>query len=116
MPKGVEHSQEMPSVGCQALGEGRSDRVLDAAHRRLIEPVNQTILFPFQVVPVPDFHPKLWRVAKEAREQQGCLRRNGPLTVDDRVDPSSIQDDRLGQAVLGDFEGPRNSSFRIPPG
>ena len=72
--------------------------------RHPIKPVGQTVLFPFQVVLALKTHPELGGIAEETRKQEGGLRRDGTLTVDDRVNTASIHANCLGQPILGDLQ------------
>ena len=75
------------------------------------EPVSQPVLFLFQVVLALKAHPELCRVAEKAGEQQRSLRRNGPLPVNDCVNPSSIDSNALRQPILRHAHG--NKKFLL---
>ena len=65
----------------------------------------QSILLQLQLILALQPHPEFRRVLKEAGQQQRGLGRNGALAVNDGMNPTYVNADRLGKTVLRDAQG-----------
>jgi hypothetical protein len=83
------------------------DRLVLYCQRRdfAIQPIPESILFQFQVVPYLQVEPESVRRSKEPRQSQGCICRNRPLASNNLIDASWWNADILGQTILADPQG-----------
>jgi hypothetical protein len=69
----------------------------------LIQSVSEGLACGFEIVPRLEVHPELRLHPKEAAQAQGCICRDPSLPMDNLVNTTRRDPDRLGQIVLAEL-------------
>ena len=80
------------------------------------ESLRKSILFRLELILTLQPHPEFRGVLKEAGQQQRGLGRNGALAVNDGMNPTHVNADRLGETVLCYAQGSKKFFVKYLPG